>query len=206
MSKAFSFLMGCILAISISGPSLAGPKDNLCVQSELKALGYYSGEITGRIDAASKAAGDAYIAEMIAKYPGWAQARLSSAEAAMWCKQLAAAFPNELSQYLIASQDSAGLVHVSGIAVDGPTTTTQPYDVVFNFRAEGDVSITAVCFLWNGRNQVCVALPEGIRKGPIKIGLTTGRAGTYNLNGFVKYSSNGKSFLSAETSTQITVQ
>ncbi len=38
------------------------------------------------------------------------------------------------------------------------------------------------------------------------LALTTGRAGTYNLNGFVKYDSNGKSFKSPETSFQIKVE
>ena len=38
------------------------------------------------------------------------------------------------------------------------------------------------------------------------LALTTGRAGANNLNGFVKYDSNGKSFKSPETSFQIKVE
>ena len=38
------------------------------------------------------------------------------------------------------------------------------------------------------------------------LALTTGRTGSYNLNGFVQYDSNGKSFKSPETSFQIKVE
>lgn len=199
-------LIAAFFVCGLSEVASAGTADNVCAQSELKALGYYSGEITGRIDAASRSAGEAYLAEKIAEDPGFGQASLSSAEAAMWCKQLAASSPDLLSKYLIAAQGSAGIVRVWGISVDGPTTTQKPYSVQFNFKAEGEVDIKAACFMWNGRDDICFALPAGTKNGPIKVGLTTGRKGSYHLNGYVKYASNGKSFKSAEASTPITVK
>jgi hypothetical protein len=205
MSKAFALLNFCVGLLALAGNAVAGTADNVCAQSELKAMGYYSGEISGKIDAATKAAGDAYIAYMMANNPGWAQARLSSGEAAMWCKQLAAANPANAA-FLQAAQGSAGLVKMTGLSVEGATTRSQPYPVLLNFTSTGDVTVKAACFLWNGKSEVCVPLPDGTKKGPVQVALTTGRAGTYNLNGFVKYDSNGKSFKSAETSIPITVK
>lgn len=187
------------------GAVWAGQVENTCAQGELKALGYYSGEITGKIDSATKAAGDAYVAYMTAKYPGWAQAPLSPQEAGMWCKQLAGGNP-KLSSFLQTAQGSAGLVHVNGLSVKGPTKAGQPYEAVFDFYSTGDVSIKAACFTWNARDEVCAPLPAGMKKGPIRIALTTGRKGTYNLNGHVNFDSNGKSFASPETSFEITVE
>ena len=206
MVNAKSVLYAALFIAGIPAVVSAGRADNVCAQSELKALGYYSGEISGRIDTASRAAGDAYIADKIAQDPGFGQAPLSSAEAAMWCKQLAASSPDLLTKYLIDAQGSAGIVRVRGISVDGPTTTQKPYFVEFDFKAEGEVDLKAACFMWNGRDDVCLPLPAGTRNGPVKVGLTTGRKGSYHLNGYVKYISNGKAFKSAETSTPITVE
>lgn len=206
MARITAILCGGLLAWSLGQAALAGQADNICAQSQLKALGYYQGEVTGRIDAATKAAGDKYIAYMVATYPGWGMAPLSTKTASEWCRQIAAAHPRELSVFLQTAQGSAGLVFVNGLKVEGVVTTKQPYLAIFDFTSNGDVDIQAVCFLWNGRSEVCLPLPEGTRHGPIKAALTTGRKGTYNLNAFVKYDSNGKSFKSPETSFALTVE
>lgn len=206
MMRTKAILTGCLLALGMGDAALAGQVETTCAQGELKALGYYIGEVTGRIDAATKAAGDAYVAYMTASNPGWRQAPLSAQTAGEWCRQLASAYPKELSSFLQTAQGSAGLVNVTGLSVEGPTKVKQPYVALFNFKSTGEVSIKAACFLWNGKDEVCAPLPEGTRKGPIQVALTTGRAGTYNLNGFVKYDSNGKSFKSPETSFQIKVE
>lgn len=206
MTRLAAILGSGLLTMTFGHAALAGRVENTCAQAELKALGYYTGEVTGRIDAATRAAGDDYIAYMTATYPGWAQAPLAPPTAGEWCRQLAAAYPEELSSFLQTAQGSAGLVHVTGLTVKGAATVTQPYDATFDFNSTGDVSLTAVCFVWNARDEVCLTLPDGTRKGPITAALTTGRAGTYNLNAYVKYDSNGKSFKSPETSFPLTVE
>ncbi len=204
MKKSATGFASGIFAFAVASSGFAGTNDNVCVQSELKALGYYSGEITGKIDKATKVAGDEYIAYMTANSPGWAQPRLTSAEASLWCKQLAAAFPDKLSKYLAASQGTGtGIVRLTGLTVKNPVSTKEPYTVVVDFKTEGTVSLTAACFTWNGKSEVCLALPAGITKGPIKVGLTTGRAGSYDLNAYVKYESAGKKLKSPETSTPL---
>ncbi len=206
MTKIVVVLSGCLLAVGMTGAVWAGQAENSCVQGELKALGYYTGEITGKIDPATKAAGDAYVAYMTAANPGWQQALLSPNEAAMWCKQLVADDPKKMSSFLEAAQGSAGLVLVRGLSVEGPTLAAQPYEAVFDFYSLGDVNIKAACFAWNAKDDVCAPLPEGMKKGPIRISLTTGRKGDYILVGYVKYDSNGKKFVSPETSFRISVE
>jgi Putative peptidoglycan binding domain len=206
MTNFRSLALCGLLSLLTAGSAFSGTKANVCVQSELKALGFYNGEITGKLDQATKAAGDSYIAYMEANNPGWRQPRLSTAEADLWCKQLAAAFPDKLSKYLQAYQGAgSGIVKLTGLSVKNPASTKKPYTVSLDFKVEGDVTLTAACFTWNGKSEVCVPFGEGIKKGPIKVGLTTGRSGEYALNAYVKYVSAGKKLKSAETSTPLKV-
>ena len=208
MKKTLDVAFASIFSVFLAGSVFAGADANICVQSQLKELGYYAGKVTGKIDGPTKSAGDQYIAYMTANNSGWAQPRLTSSEAAFWCKQLAAAFPDKLSKFLAASQGKGtGLVRVKGLSVSGSANTTQPYPVSVDFVMEGSspVFVKAACFTWNGKSEVCVAPPKGIAKSPFTVGLTTGRAGKYNLNVYLKYESGGKKLKSAENSVQLIV-
>ena len=200
-----TWLVGFVL-ISLSSSAHAGSVENTCVQNQLSELGFYAGAVTGMMDGPTKAAANDYVAFKSAESPGWAMAGLTSAEAGNWCKQLAAAYPARLSKFLKASLGGGGLVTISRLSVEGTPTTTKPYVVSLQFKAEGDVALQSACFTWNHQSEVCIPLPAGAVKSPIRAGLTTGRAGTYQLNGYVKYQSGGKKITSAQTSAALTVK
>lgn len=209
MKNFFINALTTAVILILGSPVFSGTDSNVCVQSQLRELGYYSGKITGKIDGPTKTAGDQYIAYMQANNPGWAQPRLTSSEAAFWCKQLASAFPDKLSKYLAASQGKGtGLVRVTGMSISGQPNTTQPYQVTVEFASEGSSpsTVNAACFKWNGKSEVCLSMPDGTSKGPVTAGLTTGRAGKYTLNVYLKYESGGKKLKSAESSIELVVE
>ena len=118
-------------------------------------------------------------------------------------------YPAELSKYLAAYQaEGTSVVRPTGLTVDGKPNTSEPYRTTVDFEVFGDypAAVTAACFTWNGRDEVCVALGKAITKGPIVVGLTTGRAGAYDLNVYLKYESGGKALKSAETSFRLEVE
>lgn len=209
MKNFFINALTTAVILILGGPVFSGTDSNVCVQSQLRELGYYAGKITGKIDGPTKTAGDQYIAYMQANNPSWAQPRLTSSEAAFWCKQLASAFPDKLSKYLAASQGKGtGLVRVTGMSISGQPNTTQPYQVTVEFDSEGSSpsTVNAACFKWNGKSEVCLSMPDGTSKGPVTAGLTTGRAGKYTLNVYLKYESGGKKLKSAESSIELVVE
>ena len=204
MLLAASFLGVALFA----GTANADTNANICAQSELNALGYYSGEINGKLDAATKAAGEQYIVYMKAHNPGWNQPSLTNATGVLWCRQMSAARPDELAKFEMAyNGPGTSLVRIDRVEVKGPTIASQPYNVAVGFKVYGKtgVIVDGACFTWNGRDNLCFDIPGGSTKSPIVVALTTGRVGNYGINARIKYHSGGLNLVSGESSVDISV-
>lgn len=69
-----------------------------CVQTQLSKLNYDIGEPDGILGRKTRAASEAYRAEILARDPSWPQRQLEAANAVSWCRQLGADH-SELHRY-----------------------------------------------------------------------------------------------------------
>jgi hypothetical protein len=184
-----------------------------CAQGELAELGFYAGEIDGKIGPVAKAAGAKYIDFMQERNPGWNQPDLSRSTSELWCKQLAAAFPDKLRKYLMEfNGPGTSLLEILGVSVKGPTNTKEPYPTMVEFRTFGNTPIVLdeVCYTWNFNSELCLPLgelnvPVSDEVNNITTELTTGAAGTWVIVAYFKYTSQGIALKSAESATTISV-
>jgi hypothetical protein len=179
-----------------------------CVQGQLTELGFYTGEIDGKIGKGTRAASEQYKDWMKQNNPGWDQPSLNKSQSEFWCKQLASSNPPKLAHYLASYYGTdVSIAHVSGLSVAGPVSTTKPYatSVQFEVYGQSGLSVTDLCFQWNGRDELCVPMPPGVSNGPISLELTTGRAGDYVLLTYLKYVSGGKKLTSNQNTVSMIV-
>ena len=202
-------LFGVILSLS---SAIAGTDANVCVQGELKELGYYAGEVNGKIDGATKSAGLAYFNYMKSENDPqntgqWNIPALTTQTAEHWCKSLFGG-SEKMAKYLMAfNGPGTALLRINDTHVEGATNTREPYSVVVGFQNFGKdpFVVTGICFNWNGASDMCFDIPGGTTRSPVVVALTTGRAGDYGINARLKYKTGGKTLVTGENTVFVKV-
>lgn len=119
---------------------------------------------------------------------------------------------------LAACAGSEGALEPDRLRVTGLEVAEDPkidvrYPALLTFEAKGNVRIIESCFTWAesgsrvdwfSEGPYCFA-PEGSPGNAVKSLLLTGYAGTYQLQGYVRYASNGVLRCSNTVSSEITV-
>jgi len=95
-------------------------------------------------------------------------------------------------------------ISLTGLEVQNPIVDTR-YPAVISYEAQDDIRVIESCFLWSDAGPYCFA-PEGATdSGEVKSMLVTGYAGTYHLEGYVRYEAGGERWRTDSVSTEITV-
>lgn len=96
-------------------------------------------------------------------------------------------------------------ISLTGLEIQSPTVDTR-YPALISYEAQDDVRVIESCFLWSDAGPYCFA-PEGATDaGVVRSMLVTGYAGTYQLEGYVRYEAGGERWRSEPVTTEITVE
>lgn len=191
-------------------PAMAASEAVRCVQSELNELGYTAGQADGLFGNTTFQAAEDYRERMLANSPGWSQPPLTEQNAALWCEQVAEAFP-QISQHFDAFKAvpvvAAATLSVTTMAVEENLKAGVPYTVRLGYEiAGGQAKVKEGCFTWSGEGPYCfpVRVDEANKQAVIQ--LQTGNPNQYDLGGFLRYSSNGGDHESNAMTTSIDVR
>ncbi|HEY9550171.1 MAG TPA: hypothetical protein VIR45_11775 [Kiloniellaceae bacterium] len=117
--------------------------------------------------------------------------------------------------------DAPDQIRLTGLEVAANPTVDIRYPALLSYEARGDVQVIDSCFLWYdkdadftsfrstlwfGEGPYCFAPESGAGPDAVKAMLASGYAGSYRLEGFVRYSDGGVTRESNWLSTEVTVR
>ncbi len=99
---------------------------------------------------------------------------------------------------------NAGDIRPKSLQVKKPIKAGIPYQVTMPYTRTDKAKVTSACFLWSGEGPYCFNALTG--KKSIEVTLRTNNPNKYKLQGFVVYTSGGKSHKSNRVSAKINVK
>lgn len=100
---------------------------------------------------------------------------------------------------------TAAEVKVTALKVNRNLKAGVLYDVTLPYRLKGTIDSVEGCFLWSNEGPYCFP-PLKMNSKQFFIKLRTGTSGDYDLTGFLRFKSGGKTAESNRVSARITVK
>lgn len=162
-----------------------------CVQSNLNMLGHNVGTADGILGKKSMAGAKAFLDNA----PGVDLPMLSKLNVKTWCSEL---------EYIAVNGLPPGPPTIEALQVPIRVIAGQTYMAEMSVTLDGNFDHLKGCFSWSGEGPYCflAKYEDGIVSTPLR----SGNPNTYKLEGFVTYSTEGKTITTKPASTTLVVK